>query len=182
MAKKDGTAKGGNSRRPYSGYFPTEVPRPDDELSRVGPGTPMGEYMRRFWQPLCLSEELKDLPKASLVLGEELVVFRDKADRIGVLHKHCSHRGTSLEYGTVSDRGIRCCYHGWLYDVDGTILETPGEPPNSKLKRAFFPRRLSGPGVQGHRFYLPWRAGRHAGIPDPRRLGRTRRQDGAVLP
>jgi tert-butyl alcohol monooxygenase / tert-amyl alcohol desaturase len=138
MAKSDSAAAGGNTRRPYSGYFLTDVPPPDDELSRVGPGTPMGEYMRRFWHPLCLSEELDDLPKASRVLGEELVVFRDKSDRIGVLHKHCSHRGTSLEYGTVSDRGIRCCYHGWLYDVDGTILETPGEPPDSKLKERLF--------------------------------------------
>ena len=58
-------------------------------------------------------------------------------DEVGVLHRHCCHRGTSLEYGIVSERGIRCCYHGWLFDTDGTILETPGEPPDSKMKDSF---------------------------------------------
>ena len=94
----------------------------------------MGEFMRRFWQPVCLSSELTDLPHAIRILGEDLVAFRDKRGQIGVLHRHCSHRGTSLEYGIVSERGIRCCYHGWLYDVDGTVLETPGEPSGSKMK------------------------------------------------
>ena len=96
----------------------------------------MGELMRRFWQPVWLASELTDVPLAIRILGEDLVAFRDKADRIGVLARHCAHRGTSLEYGIISDRGLRCCYHGWLFDVDGTILETPGEPPNSRLKHA----------------------------------------------
>jgi len=61
-------------------------------------------------------------------------VFRDKSGRVGLLQLHCTHRGTSLEYGLISERGIRCCYHGWLYDVDGRILETPGEPATSTLK------------------------------------------------
>jgi phenylpropionate dioxygenase-like ring-hydroxylating dioxygenase large terminal subunit len=138
MTKTKHANKIANTHRPYSGYFLTDVPPPDDELTSVGPGTPMGEYMRRFWHPLCLSEELKDLPKATKILGQELVMFRDKSNRVGVLHKHCSHRGSSLEYGMVSERGLRCCYHGWLYDVDGTILETPGEPPDSTLKDRFF--------------------------------------------
>ena len=120
--------------RPYSGYYLRDVPEPDAELTRTGPGTPMGELMRRFWQPVCLSSELTDLPHAIRVLGEDLVAFRDKRGEIGVLLRHCSHRGTSLEYGIVSERGIRCCYHGWLFDIDGTVLETPGEPPDSGMK------------------------------------------------
>jgi len=67
-------------------------------------------------------------------VGEELVLFRDGSGRVGLLELHCSHRGTSLEYGIVSERGIRCCYHGWRYDVDGRVLETPGEPASSTLK------------------------------------------------
>ena len=121
----------------YSGYHLRDVPEHDPEITHTGPGTPMGEYMRRFWHPVCLSERLTDLPVALKILGEDLVVFRDNSGRVGVVHKHCSHRGTSLEYGIVSERGIRCCYHGWLFDVDGTILETPGEPPESRLKDTF---------------------------------------------
>jgi len=90
--------------------------------------------LRRFWQPVAFTDELTDLPKAVTILGEELVVFRDFSDSIGVLEAHCSHRGTSLEFGLVSKKGIRCCYHGWLFDVDGTILETPNEPAESTLK------------------------------------------------
>ena len=123
---------------PFSGYHSREITEPDALLTETGPGTPMGEYFRRSWLPICLSEHLTDLPKAVRTLGEDLVTFRDKSGRIGVLHRHCSHRGTSLEYGIVSECGIRCCYHGWLFDVDGTILETPGEPPDSKLKDGLF--------------------------------------------
>jgi len=123
---------------PFNGYRTREIPPPDPYLTQVGPGTPMGEFMRRFWQPVCLSEELTDLPKAIRILGEDLVAFRDKSGNVGVLHRHCSHRGTSLEYGIVSEQGIRCCYHGWLFDVGGTILETPGEPPDSKLKDSLY--------------------------------------------
>ena len=121
-------------KTPYSGYLAREVPADDAELTRVGPGTPCGEYFRRFWQPVAFSDELKDLPLRVRVLGEDLVVFRDFSGRVGVLHLHCSHRGTSLEFGLVSERGIRCCYHGWLFDVDGRILDTPGEPATSTLK------------------------------------------------
>ena len=72
----------------------------DAELTHTGAGMPMGELMRRFWQPVCLSSEITDLPHAIRILGEDLVAFRDKRGAIGVLHRHCSHRGTSLEYGT----------------------------------------------------------------------------------
>ena len=120
---------------PYGGfYLAGELPPENAELTHVGPGTPGGNYMRRFWHPIALSSELTDLPLAVRILGEDLVLFRDLSNRVGLLHRHCSHRGVSLEFGIPVKEGIRCCYHGWLYDVDGTILDTPGEPPDSKLK------------------------------------------------
>src|SRR5436190_6372867 len=118
---------------PFDAYFRRNVPQPDEELTRVGPGTPGGEYFRRFWQPVRLSSDLKDLPVRVQVLDEELVLFRDGHGRVGLLPLHCSHRGTSLEFGMVERSGIRCCYHGWLYDVTGCVLETPGEPAGSTL-------------------------------------------------
>jgi len=121
----------------YSGYHQRDVPQEDTEITHVGPDTPCGEFMRKYWHPVALSSDVTDLPLAVRILGEDLVVFRDKSNRIGVLHRHCSHRGTSLEYGIPSEQGIRCCYHGWLFDVDGRILKTPGEPPESKLKDSF---------------------------------------------
>ena len=122
----------------YSGYHSAGIPmQHDEELLETGPETRAGEYLRRFWHPICLSSELTDLPLAVRILGEDLVVFRDKFGHLGALHRHCSHRGTSLEYGIVSEHGLRCCYHGWLFGIDGTILETPGEPPDSRLKESF---------------------------------------------
>jgi len=108
-----------------------KIPEPDPELTRVGPGTPCGELMRRYWQPICLSADLKDLPKPVRILGEDLIAFRDGQGRAGLLFFRCSHRGASLEYGRVEERGLRCCYHGWLYDVEGKILEMPLEPANN---------------------------------------------------
>jgi len=121
-------------RTKFGGYFHRDVPAEDAALTHVGPGTPCGEYMRRFWQPVCFADELKDVPHRIKMLGEELVVFRDKSGAVGVLELHCPHRGTSLEFGLIDERGIRCCYHGWLFAADGTILETPGEPAQSTLK------------------------------------------------
>ncbi|HVO86973.1 MAG TPA: Rieske 2Fe-2S domain-containing protein [Casimicrobiaceae bacterium] len=121
--------KGAASRRasPYSGYDKREVPPPDAEITLAGPGTPLGEYMRRFWQPVCLSEQLKDRPHPIRILNEDLVAFRDGRGRVGVLHRHCCHRGASLEFGIIQECGIRCCYHGFQYDIDGTLIEVPGE-------------------------------------------------------
>lgn len=104
------------------------------EILRTGPGTPMGEYMRRYWQPVCLSQELTDVPKAIRIMHEDLVAFRDRGGRVGVLHRKCAHRGASLEFGIVQQNGIRCCYHGWHFDVDGTLLEAPAEPSGTRLK------------------------------------------------
>ena len=78
-----------------------QIPREDTELTHVGPGTPCGELMRRYWQPVCLSQDLKDLPKRVRILGEDLVAFRDRKGRPGLLFFRCSHRGTSLEYGRI---------------------------------------------------------------------------------
>ena len=120
--------------KPYSAYYHRDIPREDEDLTHVGPETPCGEYLRRFWQPVSHSHELKDLPKRIRIMCEDLVLFRDQAGKVGLLELQCSHRGTSLEFGQICEQGIRCCYHGWLYDVDGKILETPGEPPDSTLK------------------------------------------------
>ncbi len=120
----------------FGGYFVRPSPLSDEDMLRVGQGTPGGEYLRRFWHPIAMVEELKDRPMPIRVMGEDLVLFRDLSGRVGLLHRHCSHRGTSLEFGRIAERGIRCCYHGWHYDIDGTILDTPGEPENSRLKNA----------------------------------------------
>jgi nitrite reductase/ring-hydroxylating ferredoxin subunit len=123
--------------KPYGAYYHRGLPPEDTELTRVGPGTPCGEYLRRFWQPVAYSYELGDLPIPLRILGEDLVLFRDGSGQIGLLEGHCAHRGASLEYARVEPRGLRCCYHGWHYDVDGTILEQPGEPPGSTFKDCF---------------------------------------------
>jgi nitrite reductase/ring-hydroxylating ferredoxin subunit len=122
----------------YGAYHHRERPADDEELTRIGPDTPCGEYLRRFWQPIILTSELRELPRRVRILGEDLVTFRDKRGAIGLLELHCPHRGTSLEFGLIGEKGIRCCYHGWLFDVDGTILEMPGEPADSTLKDRLF--------------------------------------------
>lgn len=118
----------------YSAYHHRERPPADDELIRVGPGTPCGEYLRRFWQPVMTAEELQDVPRRVRLMGEDLVAFRDQSGALGLIELHCPHRGTSLEFGLIAQKGLRCCYHGWCFDVDGKILDTPGEPPDSTLK------------------------------------------------
>jgi len=125
-------------RTRFAGYHHRQNPGEDIELTHVGPDTPGGEYLRRFWQPVCFSDDLGDLPLRIRVLGEDLVAFRDRTGTVGVLELHCSHRGTSLEFGLIDTQGIRCCYHGWLFGADGTILETPGEPADSTLKDRLF--------------------------------------------
>lgn len=118
----------------YGGYLHNGVPFEDKDLTRVGPGTPCGEWFRRFWIPVYAVESLGDLPVPIRILGEDLVIFRDRSGNIGLLELHCSHRGTSLEFGQIEERGIRCCYHAWCFDIDGKILDTPGEPLDSTLK------------------------------------------------
>ena len=119
----------------FQGYHRATSAREDEELTHVGPGTPCGEYLRRYWQPVAMSEELGELPRLVRILGEDLVLFRDRSGRPGLLHRHCAHRGASLEYGIVAERGIICCYHGWHYDIDGTILRAGSEPLDSPICR-----------------------------------------------
>ncbi len=120
--------------REYAGYYHSGIPNEDQELTHIGPGTPAGEYFRRFWHPVAVASDLQHRAMAIRILGEDLVLFRSKSGRLGLLELHCSHRGTSLEYGQIEEEGIRCCYHGWLFGVGGSILETPGEPPESTFK------------------------------------------------
>ena len=125
------------------------LPKEQNELlTRTGSGTPMGELMRRYWIPALLSEEIPapDSPPARVrLLGEELVAFRDTNGRIGLVGEHCAHRGTSLFYGRNEECGLRCIYHGWKFDVEGNVLETPAEPPDSdfktKMKHTAYPTR-----------------------------------------
>jgi phenylpropionate dioxygenase-like ring-hydroxylating dioxygenase large terminal subunit len=119
----------------YGGYHRTQSAEPDRFLCEVGRGTPGGEYLRRFWQPVAYESELTEVALRVRALGEDLIVFRDGGGRIGVLHMRCCHRNTSLEFGLIEERGIRCCYHGRLYGVDGTCIEMPGEPAAATLMR-----------------------------------------------
>jgi phthalate 4,5-dioxygenase len=98
-------------------------------LTETGPKSPCGELMRRYWQPVALTEELPPggAPLTVKIMSEELALFRDDQGRPGLLGLHCSHRGTDLSYGRVEDGGLRCLYHGWLYDIRGRVLEQPGE-------------------------------------------------------
>ncbi|HEY3115209.1 MAG TPA: Rieske 2Fe-2S domain-containing protein [Chloroflexota bacterium] len=106
-------------------------------LVRVGPGTPMGEMMRRYWVPACLSEELPipdSDPLRVRLLGEDLIAFRDSAGRVGLMDQHCPHRRAGLFLARNEEGGLRCLYHGWKIDVEGNILETPCEPAGSNFK------------------------------------------------
>ena len=111
----------------------------NDSLTQTNAGTPCGELLRRYWQPVALSEELKadGAPVAVTLMGEELVIFRDEQGRVGVLDAHCCHRGADLSYGRLEDGGLRCIYHGWLYDVNGRILEQPSEPNGGEHRDAY---------------------------------------------
>ena len=103
------------------------------DIPRIGAGTPAGEWFRRYWLVVGTVSELHDIPQAVKILGEELVLFRDSNGQLGLLGEHCPHRGTSLEYGDIEDGGLRCPYHGWLFDVQGHCLEMPAEPEDSKF-------------------------------------------------
>ncbi len=104
-------------------------------LSRTGPGTPMGNLLRRYWIPALLSRELEadGAPVRVRLLSENLIGFRDSNGRVGLLGEHCSHRGASLYYGKNMNGGLSCWYHGWKYDVDGKCLDQPNEPPQTRF-------------------------------------------------
>jgi phthalate 4,5-dioxygenase oxygenase subunit len=107
----------------------------NDRITRVGPGEPAGKLLRRYWQPAALVDELSGPRpiKPIRLLGEDLVIYRDDNGRYGLLGRACPHRGTDLAYGRLEDGGLRCAFHGWLFDVKGQCLQTPAEPDDSKL-------------------------------------------------
>lgn len=107
----------------------------NDFITRVGRGTPAGTLLRKYWQPVALSEELRGPRplKPVQLMGQHFVLFRDEAGRIGLLDRDCPHRGADLAYGRLENGGLRCAFHGWLFDASGQCLETPAEPAGSKL-------------------------------------------------
>jgi phthalate 4,5-dioxygenase oxygenase subunit len=117
----------------------------NQRLTRVGKDTPMGKLMRRYWHPLALSSELPEPdcdPILRKLLGETFVMFRDTAGRVGVMEERCLHRNASMALGRVEEGGIRCIYHGWKFDVEGNILDTPNNPDprfRQRLKANAYP-------------------------------------------
>ncbi len=107
----------------------------NDLLTQTGPGTPCGRLLRSYWQPVATAEEmpLGGDPMPVRIMGEDLVLFRDDKDRLGLIGLHCAHRGTDLSYGRVEDGGLRCLYHGWLFDINGKCLDQPAEPAGRKF-------------------------------------------------
>jgi phenylpropionate dioxygenase-like ring-hydroxylating dioxygenase large terminal subunit len=112
-------------------------------LTEVSAGKPMGELLRRYWHPIGLQSDACNTPRKVRVLGEDLILFRDKTGKPGLVHPNCAHRGSSLFYGRVEERGIRCCYHGWLFDVEGHCIEQACEPElgraRDKVRQPWYP-------------------------------------------
>src|SRR5581483_11925229 len=110
-------------------------------LTRVGRGTPGGELLRRYWHPVAAVAELTEQKpiKPIKVLGEELVVYRDKSGRYGMVAKQCPHRHASLAYGSVENDGIRCRYHGWKFSETGRCLESPAEKGPADITHTAYP-------------------------------------------
>jgi phthalate 4,5-dioxygenase oxygenase subunit len=110
----------------------------NDRLTRVGQGTAAGELLRMYWQPVALADELEaDRPLRPVrLMGQEYILFRDDNGRIGFIDRFCPHRGADLAFGRLEDGGLRCPFHGWLFDADGQCLETPAEPEGSRLCQA----------------------------------------------
>ena len=104
-------------------------------LTQVGPGTPMGVLMRRYWHPIAGSAELVQRPTREVrLLGEDLVLYRDKGGRLGLIGARCAHRSVRLVHGVAEPEGLRCPYHGWMYDATGQCIEMPAEAPDSTFK------------------------------------------------
>ncbi|QYY34021.1 aromatic ring-hydroxylating dioxygenase subunit alpha (plasmid) [Cupriavidus pinatubonensis] len=107
----------------------------NDFITRVGPDAPAGRLLRQYWQPVALVDEFEgERPvRAVRLMGQDFVVFRDEHGHYGMLDRDCPHRGADLSYGRLEDGGLRCPFHGWLFDRHGTCLQTPAEPAGSKL-------------------------------------------------
>ena len=125
-------------------------------MTRAGPGTPGGRLLRNYWQPVALVEELegKRPVRPVRLLGQDLVLFKDGAGRYGLLDRDCPHRGADLAYGRVEDGGLRCAFHGWLFEVGGQCLQTPAEPDGSKLAQRV--RQKSYPVVEKSGMLFAW--------------------------
>jgi len=112
------------------------TPEQNEMLTRVGPGTPMGELMRRYWHPIATCQELKEKPvKAVCILGEQLTLYRDRRGRLGLIGQRCAHRRVDLKFGIPEDEGLRCPYHGWMYDAGGRCIEQPAEVAGSDFQK-----------------------------------------------
>ncbi len=109
------------------------TPEQNERLVRVGPGTPSGDMLRRYWWPIGFSEQLGKKPVPVRLLGEEFVLFRSGGGVAALVDRACPHRGAGLELGRIEAEGIRCCYHGWKFATDGTCLEMPAEPADTPL-------------------------------------------------
>src|SRR5579884_1163962 len=100
----------------------------NEQLTQVRAGTPMGELLRRYWHPIAAAGELDRKPtKAVTLLGEELVLYQDRAGALGLIGRRCPHRRVSLVYGVPEEDGLRCQYHGWKFDARGQCIEAPFE-------------------------------------------------------
>src|SRR5689334_8713814 len=110
--------------------------RDNVDLTRVGPGTLMGDLMRQYWLPACLSSELEAgaPPMRLLLLGEQLIAFRDHSGRVGIMDHRCPHRCASLFFGRAEGDGLACVYHGWKFAADGTCLDQPNLPPSQQFR------------------------------------------------
>ena len=123
----------------------------NDYLCRVGPGTPMGNLLRRFWMPAIISSELPEPDCAPLrvrLLGEDLVAWRNTDGSVGIMQNACPHRGASMFFGRNEENGLRCVYHGWKFDNEGNCVDMPNEPAESNFKHkihaAAYPTHIQG--------------------------------------
>lgn len=108
----------------------------NERLTRVGPGTPMGNLLRRYWHPVAATAELENEPVLAVrILGEDLALYRSERGELGLVARRCAHRGASLAYGIPEAQGLRCPYHGWLYDKTGRCLEQPAESETSTFRQ-----------------------------------------------
>ena len=123
-----------NTNRKIRTAYDLPEPSSDLELTSVGKGTPGGELLRRYWHPVAVAAEVGDRPVPVRILGEDLVLFRTGEGSFGLVHQRCAHRGSSLRYGKVEARGIRCCYHGWLFSPRGECLDQPCEADGGRNK------------------------------------------------
>src|SRR5437763_16877718 len=104
-------------------------------LSLVGPGTPMGGLLRRYWHPVATATDLaREVVLPVRLLGEDLALFQTEQGKLGVVAQRCPHRGASLVYGIPEEDGLRCAYHGWCFDRSGQCIEQPAEPGDSTFK------------------------------------------------